>query len=665
MENKEKISLKQYLNKDIKDFNVPLLLTLCLLFLVLVGILTYKVNNSYALFTDTVNGTKTLVFHYKDEEIKVNEPELSENMITVYYDEVNEAWKKADETNKSKKYRWYNYDKKMWANSVTVSSTNRSTYKEAKAGTTIPVSDILTMQVWIPRYKYKVWNYNQNGSQTSTAQTIDITFENGTDTTGDITCEDSISGTNGAASETCTYNNNTCTDQTCNNKTYTHPAFTLGNKELKGIWVGKFETTGTISNITVKPDVQSLRSQKVGAFDNAIREMKENGNIYGFAYSDDTHMMKNSEWGAVAYLSHSKYGINDEVYINNSSSFYTGRSGDMADDGFETNGTYHYNEKKTELNVTANTGTATNLTLSNTSDQYAWEEVSGVYKSTNQGEHDTTSTGKFNITASANTILSFDWSVSSRYYYDKLYFRILNSNNTAIYTSPYQTGYVGRTSESSLPYYHFNYLIKDSGTYTLEVNYQKTGTNSNQGLDKGYIKNVKTIAGATYSEEEVPGGEMASTTGNIYGIYDMSGGAWEYVMGNIVSPDGTTMMSGYSEASSYHSGFTGVLYDSGNYTNYTGTYSYPANKYLDKYSFGTGASQRVRSKLGDGIKEVYTSSGYSWHNDCPYLAYSDYPWFARGGYFNISTIAGVFYSDNGSGNVDSVYSARLVVSPSR
>ncbi|MEG1142957.1 MAG: hypothetical protein RSE41_11055, partial [Clostridia bacterium] len=31
------------------------------------------------------------------------------------------------------------------------------------------------------------------------------------------------------------------------------------------------------------------------------------------------------------------------------------------------------------------------------------------------------------------------------------------------------------------------------------------------------------------------GGYLASTTGNISGIYDMSGGAWEYVAGNFNS----------------------------------------------------------------------------------------------------------------------------------
>ncbi len=96
-----------------------------------------------------------------------NEPVLDEGMIPVYYDEISGTWKKADETNKNEKYKWYDYNNKMWANSVTVSSTNRSKYLSAENGTEIPMDDILTMQVWIPRYKYKVWNYNADGTATS------------------------------------------------------------------------------------------------------------------------------------------------------------------------------------------------------------------------------------------------------------------------------------------------------------------------------------------------------------------------------------------------------------------------------------------------------------------------------------------------------------------
>ena len=49
-------------------------------------------------------------------------------------------------------------------------------------------------------------------------------------------------------------------------------------------------------------------------------------NLYGFRNSGDVHIIKNSEWGAVAYLTNSKYGINSDVFYNNSNKNYTGRS---------------------------------------------------------------------------------------------------------------------------------------------------------------------------------------------------------------------------------------------------------------------------------------------------------------------------------------------------
>ena len=460
-----------------------------------------------------------------------NKPVLSENMIPVYYDETAEVWKKADSNNRHSSYKWYNYDEKMWANSVTVSSTNRSTYLSASLGTEIPMDDILTMQVWVPRYKYKVWNYNADGTAKSSPQEIKITFEKGTATTGEISCSDSISGTDGAVSETCKLksDNLACTDSTCNGKTYTHPAFTFGTEQLEGIWVGKFETTGTISDITIKPDLSSLRNQNVSAFESNIMAMNDSGNKFGFATTVDTHMMKNQEWGAVAYLSHSKYGINKEININNSSSFYTGRSGGNVGGQTPINGTYT----------------------------------------------DQTSTTQYN----------------------------------------------------------------SYGFYTYD----------------GYLLNYNTNTKSSTKDMT----KIASTTGNIYGIYDMSGGAYEYVMGNIVSNDGTTMMSGYS--TSINSGYTGIIYDSGSYTSYTGI-SYPENKYLDKYSFGTSSTQRIRSKLGDALKEVYNTENYGWYTDGSYLAYSSFPWIRRGGYYSSGSIAGVFYSDSSSGD-NSKSSSRLVITP--
>ena len=45
----------------------------------------------------------------------------------------------------------------------------------------------------------------------------------------------------------------------------------------------------------------------IPAFYTAIQNMKSVYNLTG-----DSHIIKKMEWGAVAYLSHSKYGINEE-----------------------------------------------------------------------------------------------------------------------------------------------------------------------------------------------------------------------------------------------------------------------------------------------------------------------------------------------------------------
>ena len=296
------------LNKDIKEIS-KIYLSLISVGMICLGIFLgiNITKNSYALFSDKIVSTNTIEVEVELEldQSGANKPVLDTNMIPVYYDETAKVWKKADSSNKRRAYKWYDYDNKMWANSVTVSSTNREKYKEAKLGTEIPIEDILTMQVWVPRYKYKVWNYNSDGTVTSEPQEIEIVFENGTESTGEITCKDTISGTDGAKSESCTINGVECTDSTCNNKYYTHPAFWKdknsnsihdSNEEIEGFWVGKFETTGNISNITIKPNITPLVNQAIGNFYNAFLGMNDNNNVYGFNTNTDTHMIKNMEW---------------------------------------------------------------------------------------------------------------------------------------------------------------------------------------------------------------------------------------------------------------------------------------------------------------------------------------------------------------------------------
>ena len=94
------------------------------------------------------------------------------------------------------------------------------------------------------------------------------------------------------------------------------------------------------------------------------------GNIFGIdSEITNSHMIKNSEWGAVAYLSQSKYGkygndsyegANKEVYQNKSSS-YTGNSNGTPSQN-EANEQYVYNDASNNLgNFTVGQGTAISM----------------------------------------------------------------------------------------------------------------------------------------------------------------------------------------------------------------------------------------------------------------------------------------------------------------
>ena len=238
-----------------------------------------------------------------EDTSNANAPVLASNMIPVYYDETAKVWKKADVKNKTMENRWYNYENHIWANAVTVKDTNRQTYLNANVGTPISMDDITTMWVWIPRFN-AVTPSNYNGGTQALPNAIDVTFVKQNESALD--------------------------------------AFTFGTKQLSGFWYGKFEVGGTlvsactnetcnVSNIAVKPNVTSLRRQTVSSFFYASRSMEQPNNSFGFVSSEvDTHMSKNNEWGAVAYLTQSIYGRCSgsnacvEVGINNNSAYTTG-----------------------------------------------------------------------------------------------------------------------------------------------------------------------------------------------------------------------------------------------------------------------------------------------------------------------------------------------------
>ena len=226
-----------------------------------------------------------------------NAPVLADGMIPVYYS--GGSWKKADSTNSNSTYQWYDYDTQKWANAVVLVDeeiasgvTTRDYYTSASAGTVIDDESILAYYVWIPRYKYQLFNVD---STTMDPIEIQVEFEDGIPTKS--------SGT-------------------ANGQWLTHPAFTFGTDELEGIWVGKFSTTGSATTPTIKPNLGMLTNQNVSTQFTTSQKFGTTTYLTSTGVSEvDAHMMKNTEWGAVAYLKQSKYGLGTtDIGLNNYSS---------------------------------------------------------------------------------------------------------------------------------------------------------------------------------------------------------------------------------------------------------------------------------------------------------------------------------------------------------
>lgn len=233
---------------------------------------------------------------YTDPILNGADPELDIGMIPIYYD--NNVTKVADIENE-----WYNYTNKQWANAVVVKEAKRDYYRAAKSGTVIKEDDILGYFVWIPRFAYKIQCLNAGGC--TTPATIEVQFQN----------KDTKLTTAAVGSY------------------YTMPGFTLGNKELNGLWIGKFETTGTIQNPTIKPNLQINNAPNIGSLYTALVN-------YDFGNKNITRVPKMSEISPAIFLSYSNYGILDVIrpnsYATDDFIHITGCGGAKNDDGTVT-----------------------------------------------------------------------------------------------------------------------------------------------------------------------------------------------------------------------------------------------------------------------------------------------------------------------------------------
>lgn len=242
-----------------------------------------------------------------DNVIASSYPELLDNMIPVIYDSERGVYRKAD-----KDAIYWNYQNKIWANAVMVRkykdsednlSKSRDYYlSEEAVGNIIYEKDIVGYFVWIPRFKYKLFNVL---GLSSNKQIVDIIFENKNEI---VSLPRSL------------YQNGDY---------ITHPAFTFGSEEINGFWISKYPASVDISSMCYKdtninncnrsdntnlyflPNRKPITNISIANSFNLALNLK-NSPLY--LTNGNSHLLKNTEWGAVTYLASSIYGA--DVTLN-------------------------------------------------------------------------------------------------------------------------------------------------------------------------------------------------------------------------------------------------------------------------------------------------------------------------------------------------------------
>ena len=300
----------------------------------------------------------------------VNSPKVTSGMIPIKHNGTDWVVCSKDDP------EWYNYDDtKKWANIM----LSDGTYKEGKVqeGQIVKENELGSMYVWIPRYAYKI----------AGEKNIEVNFLKG--------------NTNKDKN-----NKEYTTNESVDTKTtaIVHPAFSLGGGQLSGIWVAKFEASGTnkdgqaVGNGSstsgaeqYKPDettiAKSLPNKISWRYITIGESQKRSIDIagsqkekYGIENAN-SHLIRNSEWGAVAYLCYSQYGnvpkINGAGILSSNNIYwynmYTGQGPKGAnDEGWynRTDDTHNYNTQNGMLAST--TGNVTGIYDMNGG---AWERV--------------------------------------------------------------------------------------------------------------------------------------------------------------------------------------------------------------------------------------------------------------------------------------------------
>jgi hypothetical protein len=215
--------------------------------------------------------------------------ELDANMIPVYYDGT--TMRVADPKNPSN--QWYDYASKRWANAVTVAPAALAMYKKLGVGEVVDPASVIGYFTYIPRFRYRTKALNL-AEKPAMRTNFDVIFEN---------------------PMTPWYKKATADNLNEPGQWMTHPAFTLGNVELPGFWMGKFVINGTESAGTTGTMIRTVPN--VAAYSGTVEALWRNVTNsdwlafrvpHSISAGTDSHLQRNSEYSAVAYLTASKYG---------------------------------------------------------------------------------------------------------------------------------------------------------------------------------------------------------------------------------------------------------------------------------------------------------------------------------------------------------------------
>ncbi len=297
-----------------------------------------------------------------DSKKKVNSPKITAEMNPVYWDENNNEITYYTDLELKEVNPNFNVDE--WYDYKDTSDPKNEEKSSHWANVKLKDGSYF---VWIPRYAYQI----ESGYHTNTAGVINIDFLKGN------TYE---SGTDTSKTKKEDWDN-----ESGQNKWNVHPAFQDGsatdykngewNAELSGIWIAKFEASkidATATNAGSDATIKIQPSVKIWQNEMTINDIFIKCESYNSPLN--SHLIKNSEWGAVTYLAHSKYGLNGaEIGPNQCISWITGAG--TNGEARTTNTGYQYNVS--DFDTTYSYKTDNGKKASTTGNVYGVYDMSG------------------------------------------------------------------------------------------------------------------------------------------------------------------------------------------------------------------------------------------------------------------------------------------------